>query len=239
MNREKTTLWLVLGAVLAQWYFIYTSKLFDMQLPFSTGLLVTDTAGGNAVQVLFSMIPIPFLLWFFSGWMTEIIGGIGKIYIIRDYSREKLFCRKVCKMIIMIGAIECFTWVTFQFASPEEWSPLTLRMQGKIMLLYTLSLIVTVLVQFCLELGMGAVYAQFATLLYYTGSLFLYGLIYSDGLSSAANWILFPNLGYAMRNGVIGIGTGTSVYDSLVGLTTVGVILWNVALKIIKKKDIM
>jgi len=218
---------------------MYASDLYDTALPFAAGLQAADTGGGNVTQILYAVIPVPFLLWLFSGRADAIALGYGKVYIIRSYSREKLLLKEAGKIALSTGIIQCFTWALFQGFSRQSWEPLDLQVQARVMLLYTLALIAALLLQFCLELIISQVYAQIATLVFFAGSLFAYSAAGEKGLPLAVRFALFPNLGFAMRNGALEGEDGTVFCCCLAALLFICALLIYISLKILRKKDIM
>lgn len=239
MKNERITWGLVFGSILLQWYFMYTSDVFERALPFSTGLLSADTLGGNLTQIMITIIPIPFLLWLFSGRMEAIARGYGKVFIIRNYSRKKLLLKEDGKMILTVILIQGFSWSVFQGFPHGDWEPLSVMQQARVMAMYTLALIGTVLLQYCLELMMSQVYAQIATLTFYVVSLFSYGTVQDEGISAGVNAVLFPNLGFAMRNGAIETGDIKPFLFSAVEMLLICTLLIHISLKIVSKKDMM
>ena len=208
MRGEKAVWGMMIGSVLLQWYVMYSSDLYETALPFAAGLQAADTGGGNVTQILYAVIPVPFLLWLFSGRADAIVLGYGKAYIIRNYSREKLLLREVGAMALRAAVVQAFTWGLFQVCSHPSWNPLTSQEQARVMALYTLALIAVLLLQFCLEMIISQVYAQIVTLVYFAGSLFAYSAAGEAGLPLAARFALFPNLGFAMRNRALEAGAG-------------------------------
>ena len=59
------------------------------QLPFASTLFIFDNPTSNLVQILYAYIPLPFVLFYFSGNAREITTGYGKLWLIRSYSRER------------------------------------------------------------------------------------------------------------------------------------------------------
>lgn len=239
MRGEKAVWGMMIGSVLLQWYVMYSSDLYETALPFAAGLQAADTGGGNVTQILYAVIPVPFLLWLFSGRADAIVLGYGKAYIIRNYSREKLLLKEAGWMALGAGIIQCFAWALFQGFSHQSWEPLDLQVQVRVMLLYTLALIASLLLQFCLELIISQVYAQIVTLVYFAGSLFAYSAAGEAELPLAARFALFPNLGFAIRNGALEAGTGPIFSFSAAALLLVCALLIYIFLKILNKKDIM
>lgn len=238
MRDEKTSWGLLIGAILLQWYVMYTSDLYETALPFAAGLQAADTGGGNVTQILYAVVPVPFLLWLFSGRAGAIAHGYGKVYIIRNYRREKLLLKEAGKLVLGTGLIQCFTWALFQGFSHQSWEPLDIRSQVRVMLLYTMALIAVLLLQFCLELVISQVYAQVITLVYFAGSLFIWSTAGTKELPLVTGFVLFPNLGFAMRNGALEADRGL-FWDSLTALLLICVLLVYISLKILRKKDIM
>lgn len=78
-----------------------------------------------------------------------------------------------------------------------------------------------------------------ATLVYFAGSLFAYSAAGEKGLPLAARFALFPNLGFAMRNGVLETGEEPIFRFSAAALLLVCALLIYISLKILNKKDIM
>ncbi len=239
MKIEKISWVLALGAIILQWYFMYTSDFLEIELPFSTGLLTADMAGGNVTMILFSIIPIPFILWLFSGTITSVISGYGKLYIIRDYSKSKMLIKEVGKMLIVVMVICSFTWTLFQLLRSDRWIPLTAQEHIRVMTMYALTLTGTILLQFCLEFVWGQVYAQTATLVYFTMSLFAYSLVKGTRALMLVRWICFPNLAFGMRNGAVDTGAKGVFLYSMIEIVMICSLLIYISLKFVNKKDIM
>ena len=239
MKNERITWGLAFASILLQWYFMYTSDAFEVALPFSTGLLSADTMGGNITQILFTIIPIPFLLWLFSGRMEGITRGYGKVFIIRNYSRKKLLLKETGKMVVTVTLLQCFVWALFQGFPHDDWVALPVMQQARVMLLYMLALIGVVLLQYCLELVVSQIYAQITTLVYYAVSLFSYGIVQDTGIRAVTKGVFFPNLGFAMRNGAVETGNVEPFLSSVTEMLLICTLLMYISLKIVSKKDMM
>lgn len=239
MKDERITWGLAICSILIQWYFMYVSDDFEMALPFSSGLLSADTTGGNMTQVMFVIIPVPFLLWLFSGRIETLTKGYGKMLIIRNYNRKKILLKEVGKMTLTVILLQCFSWTVFQAFANVDWKPLTMAQQAKSMTLYILVLVGTVLLQYCLEFLMNQIYANTITLVYYIISLFCYGAVQDTGTQAILRGMFFPNLGFAMRNGAIETGTDNLFFSSVVEILLICTLFVFISLKIVSKKDIM
>ena len=142
-------------------------------------------------------------------------------------------------MGVGIVLFQGFTWVVYQGASSEQWEPLTMAVQIRVMVMYTLMLAGTVLLQYFLELLTGPACSQITVLVYYTSSLFLYDLAQNTAVQRIFAMVFFPNLGFAMRNGAMETENLRLFCCSLAELLAICTILFFISLKVVNKRDIM
>lgn len=239
MKDEKLVTGLAVGSVPVQWYCMYSSGIMEKQLPFATELLCAETAADNITMILYVVIPLPFMLWVFSGRMEDIVNGYGRLYMIRNCSRRKILFREAGKMGAEVILLQSFAWAVYQSFSPEEWLRLDALTQMRVMTMYTLTAAAVVLLQFLLELLMGQTAAQIAVLVYCTVSLFVYDLARSAVAQGILRVLFFPNLGFAMRNGALTDAAGCLFWGSLTEILIIGAVFILSSLKIVNKRDIM
>lgn len=84
---------LIICMIIMQRVVIQMSGYEVYQLPFASTLFIFDNPTSNLVQILYAYIPLPFVLFYFSGNAREITTGYGKLWLIRSYSRERLYLK--------------------------------------------------------------------------------------------------------------------------------------------------
>lgn len=94
MKNKWLNIILIICMIIMQRVVIQMSDYEVYQLPFASTLFIFDNQTSNLVQILYAYIPLPFVLFYFSGNAREITTGYGKLWLIRSYSRERLYLKK-------------------------------------------------------------------------------------------------------------------------------------------------
>ena len=93
MKNKWLNIILIICMIIMQRVVIQMSDYEVYQLPFASTLFIFDNQTSNLVQILYAYIPLPFVLFYFSGNAREITTGYGKLWLIRSYSRERLYLK--------------------------------------------------------------------------------------------------------------------------------------------------
>ncbi len=175
-------------------------------LLFSAALDVYDSFLFTLLVLLYEYLPIPFVLFVFMGWNSDLVSGYGKLLIIRSYGRNRLCLKEIGKILAGVCGIVVVQWLislvggVVQEDNAMEWTWNSLW----IVLLYALGLFVIVLFQFSLELVTEAENANLVTNILVVVSIFIGNTVISEGQGKWLLCLFFPNLLYAKRNGTDG-----------------------------------
>lgn len=208
-------------------------------LRFSTALDVYDSFLSTLLVVLYEYLPIPFVLFLFMGWNSELVSGYGKLLIIRSYGRNRLCLRETGEIlagVFGIVAVQCLISLAgdmVQGTAGKEWICGSLR----IVFLYALGLFVTVLLQFSLELVTEAENANLLANIFVVASIFIGNTVISEGKGKWLLCIFFPNLLFAKRNGA-GRADGMEMMATLTALLVWMTALAVFSLRKFQKRDI-
>ena len=203
-KNNSVTLLLLILALVAQEALLLTTQ--SGSLLFSTALDVYDNFGSMLLVVLYGYLPIPFVLFLFMGWNSDLVSGYGKLLIIRSYGRNRLCLKEIGKILAGVCGIVMVQWLIslvggmVQEDNAMEWTWNSLW----IVLLYALGLYVIVLFQFSLELVTEAENANLVTNILVVVSIFIGNTVISEGQGKWLLCLFFPNLLYAKRNGTDG-----------------------------------
>ena len=193
---------MLLSAVLIQYFWIKTSIGFDRELPFLSCLYYTDSVSGNMLLTMYTYFPFPFFLLYFSGEMRKIRYGYGILEAVRGSSRLILCVKTIGKTVLQIGGFVLIMCTLYTVGRDDAWRDVELHLQIYGAFLYALTVGTMVLLQFFLELYVGEQYANGALIIGGITTVFLSGA--AGEKFSNLNLILFPNLAFATRNGVLG-----------------------------------
>lgn len=214
-----------------------TGSVFDYELPFFSGLLSADSLSGNMLLTLYSIIPIPFLLMFFSGDMEDVTKGYGKLLLVRSYGKGRLMVRLIVRTFLYVTAVSLVMTAAFTLIRIECWKLLSLEQAAQGLVMYILTMTAMVLLQYLLELFMEVQYANLAVIIGLVTALLISGSIGAE--YEEFNLLLFPNLAFAQKNGILTEGGDTSFHlIALCWILLITVLLGVFCLKKLKKKDI-
>lgn len=194
---------------------LFETVVFDLyELPFASCLMIFESQKANIILMLYTILPIPFILFIFSGMTKELTEGCGKLWIIRNYQKEKLYLK-----IIGSCAVELFVVVicqVFVFSiNQRNWKSILVNEIGQIMVIYYLGILEIVLLQSVLELFIDVSYANLITNIFLVGSLWLGNIFLPIEKMKWIGLLLFPNMLFGGRNGIIRQETIHIEYDYL------------------------
>lgn len=124
------------------------------QLPFASTLFIFDNQTSNLVQILYAYIPLPFVLFYFSGNAREITTGYGKLWLIRSYSRERLYLK--CYIISSEISLYSNRSDDYFLICDGTWNDLSSIKLIQVIVTYFVGVWTLIQLQFLLELFMDA-----------------------------------------------------------------------------------
>lgn len=166
-------------------------------IPFGTNFKYLNT------YMLSWIIFILSTLSYFSGNLTKLLNGYGKLLIIRNYSKTKLILCEISKLYLMLFLFIIIQFFVFwnpniSFYSNDMYSILLMS------LLYFFTVIILILIQFFLELFISAEISTICIYIYTVFSVIFYNIIYINNPNlNLFYYILIPNLAMSYRNGLI------------------------------------
>lgn len=226
------------SSVLAQWFCMRESGIFQYEHPFFTGLAAADSMGGNLTMILYSLTSMPFLLLVFSGNVSQVLSGRGSLLLIRSYGRWRLWLVMIGRLAIGAGLLIACMLVLFSLGRDAAWVLIGPGKRAAGAVLYYVAVLDILLIQYVMELYVGAGSAYSFMTVFTAAALLLSG---AAGRGSFwFNAVLFPNLGFAQKNGVLENG-GTMVHAelSMVLLLMIFLAAFCIGLKRIARIDIM
>lgn len=192
---------LIAVIVLAQFFFIRNESSFDMALPFLSGLTPADTASGNMFLIMYSYLPFPFFLLYFSGKMRNLTERYGLLVTIRGGGKARLVSMLMGETILLVIGIVSTMGILYTIGRKGEWIIFDKALQFQGIMLYAVTVILLIQMQFLLELYIETHYVLGIVTLWGVTALFVSGSIEKQG--SMINLVLFPNLAFAQKNGVL------------------------------------
>lgn len=228
MKNNKVTAVLLLLSILFQRILFSLSGYSEYAFPFASGLMVTESFQWNLLLLLYTFLPIPFMLFYFWGRGEELVNGYGKLVLMRSHSRFKLILREQVRTIWTLMLFVAVQLSVFTFDTREGWIELSVSRIVFVMTMYFLTLLCIIFLQMGLGLCFSSEHANLITNVYVLISLSLGTLLAETKSYSITGLLLFPNMAFASRNGVIpqdnisfsgGTGFGVMVFYLIVLLT--------------------
>lgn len=201
MRNSKILTAILILSVFLQLMSMKNAPIFDYELPFLSGLVSADSMSGNMLLTLYSVIPFPFVLMYFSGGMKNLTERYGKLLIIRSCGKKRLIRKLMIKTAAAISVVNLFMLGSFTYFKEEQWTHFDVMRQGKALLMYGLTMLAIVLMQYILELYFEVQHSNIGVIIGMTAMIFISGAV--GDKCWYANLILFPNLAFAQKNGVI------------------------------------
>lgn len=237
--KDKRISWLLLAVMAGMQYFCYYQNPFtDWELPFATGLRPADTSSGNLLLIMYAYLPVPFILLLFSGDMQRLLAGYGLLLSVRGEKRYRLLLQVERKMIVQVFASVFLTGIVYTIGRKDTWEILTTVQRLWVLLLYGLAVCALIQLQYLLELYTDVQYALGIVLVGGALSLFISGSC--RGNQEVINSLLFLNLGFARKNGIIPVAQqGISPELALLTLTAIFLCTIGITLKVFRKRDMI
>ena len=202
MKNRIINLFLIILSILVQRLLFETINVNLYKFPFASSLMILENQTVNSLLILYSFIPIPFMLFEFSGVSEELTKGYGKIFIIRSYKREVLIVKTIAKFAIYLIIIVLYQTSLF-YLSSNKWQSISTIQYIYLIITYYFGLFAVILLQFYFELLIGVNYSNILTNVYFLGSLFIGNIILTSKEFDSLYIIFFPNTLFGSRNGII------------------------------------
>lgn len=165
---------------------------------FAIGLSNLSKNYDVAFKMVFVLLPVVFILLFFSGTTQEITQDYGKLLIIRNYSKTKLILKRLFKNSVMLSIIVLLQCAVFLFIN----SSLIQVENGmlKSLVMYFIILNSMIMLQSLLELYIAAQSASVILLVYSFASYYIVQITEENVILKI---LLFPCLMFGMQNGAV------------------------------------
>ena len=191
MKNKWLNIILIICMIIMQRVVIQMSGYEVYQLPFASTLFIFDNPTSNLVQILYAYIPLPFVLFYFSGNAREITTGYGKLWLIRSYSRERLYLKNAILSAAKLACIVIGQTIIFLICD-GTWNDLSSIKLIQVIVTYFVGVWTLVQLQFLLELFMDA-----------SISKIIGNNVLINRDLSRIGVMLFPNMLFGTRSGII------------------------------------
>lgn len=202
MKSSRVNLILAICSIFVQRLLFETVVLDLYELPFASCLMIFESQKANIILMLYTMIPIPFILFMFSGMVQELTEGVGKLWIIRNYRKERLYLKVIGICAVKLLAVVICQVFVFSIEK-RNWKSISGSQIGQIMVIYYLGILEIVLLQSVLELFIDVSYANLITNIFFVVSL-VFGNVFLP--IEEMKWlgvVFFPNILFGGRNGIV------------------------------------
>ena len=194
MKNKWLNIILIICMIIMQRVVIQMSDYEVYQLPFASTLFIFDNQTSNLVQILYAYIPLPFVLFYFSGNAREITTGYGKLWLIRSYSRERLYLKNAILSAAKLACIVIGQTIIFLICD-GTWNDLSSIKLIQVIVTYFVGVWTLIQLQFLLELFMDASISNIFVNVFLAVSLIIG--------NSRIGVMLFPNMLFGTRSGII------------------------------------
>ncbi|MCI5512136.1 MAG: DUF2705 family protein [Oliverpabstia sp.] len=202
MKNNRINLLLIAFAVIMQRVLFQTLDFESYEFPFASSLMIFQSQTGNLLIILYTFLPIPFILFEFSGMVHELMEGYGKLWIIRAYRKDRLYMKTMISCALKLLMIVLYQILIFSIGN-GRWQPVSGSQILWVMAAYYIGLLAMVLLQLVLEFFVDASYANLISNLFFVVSLFLGNLLLPAEKTEWLGTVLFPNMMFGTRNGMI------------------------------------
>ena len=202
MKNKWLNIILIICMIIMQRVVIQMSGYEVYQLPFASTLFIFDNPTSNLVQILYAYIPLPFVLFYFSGNAREITTGYGKLWLIRSYSRERLYLKNAILSAAKLACIVIGQTIIFLICD-GTWNNLSSIKLIQVIVTYFVGVWALVQLQFLLELFMDASISNIFVNVFLVVSLIIGNSVLINSELSRIGVMLFPNMLFGTRSGII------------------------------------
>ena len=165
------------------------------QLPFASTLFIFDNPTSNLVQILYAYIPLPFVLFYFSGNAREITTR-------RCLSRERLYLKNAILSAAKLACIVIGQTIIFLICD-GTWNDLSSIKLIQVIVTYFVGVWTLIQLQFLLELFMDASISNIFVNIFLVVSLIIGNNVLINRDLSRIGVMLFPNMLFGTRSGII------------------------------------
>ena len=199
MKNKWLNIILIICMIIMQRVVIQMSGYEVYQLPFASTLFIFDNPTSNLVQILYAYIPLPFVLFYFSGNAREITTGYGKLWLIRSYSRERLYLKNAILSAAKLACIVIGQTIIFLICD-GTWNNLSSIKLIQVIVTYFVGVWALVQLQFLLELFMDASISNIFVNIFCVVSLIIGNNVLINRDLSRIGVMLFPNMLFGTRS---------------------------------------
>jgi hypothetical protein len=194
---------LIIAGVLAVSIFLQIAAFCNagstyFQNGFAIGVDNTAKHSSVVFSLVYILLPLIFVLFFFSGSIYQITHGYEKVLIVRNYSKTKLLLKRYLKNFLSLVAIVLFQCVAFMVLN-RFLVPVPNGM-AKSIIMYFIILHAVIMLQSLLELFMPPQNSYIFLFIYCFLSYYIVQ-IFTDNIF--AKIALFPCLMFGMQNGAV------------------------------------
>lgn len=232
MKRNKIFLstFCIISVIIQIFHFRYSDIFFEYG--FLIGINKTATYPSIGIALMYVLMPLLFIIFFNSGTLHNLTNGYGKLLIIRNYSKTRLFLKNYIK-IIAASIVAVIVQLIIYYFCRNLFEPLSFDLiKSVIMYFVVLNLIFSV--QCILELFVAPHIANIALFIY---SFVSYYVVQITAESSVIMKILlFPSLLFGMQNGAVSGETTYNIY--LMTMVLFNIMTVTIGILKFKKTDI-
>ena len=172
------------------------------------------------------------------GNFQRLLAGYGLLLSVRGEKRSRLLLQVERKMIVQVFASVFLTGIVYTIGRKDTWEILTTMQRLWVLILYGLAVCALIQLQYLLELYTDVQYALGIVLVGGALSLFISGSC--RGNQEVINSLLFLNLGFARKNGIIAVAQeGISPGLALLTLAAIFLCTIGITLKVFRKRDMI
>lgn len=187
---------MLLGAIILQAFAFLNASNIYYENGFVIGISNQSKNYDVAVSLIYVIIPVAFILFFFSGTTSDLTRGYGKLLIIRNYSKSKLLLKRLlknCVVLLLTVLLQCAIFIPFNSFLNKIEHGISCSIA-----LYFIILHAIILLQCLLELYISAQNANIFLLVY---CFISYYIVQISGDNFFKKILLFPSLMFGMQNG--------------------------------------
>ncbi|MBQ7096158.1 MAG: DUF2705 family protein [Clostridia bacterium] len=198
MKRDKVFLTFLFALSIFLQIYYFRGSPYYYEYGFSIGYSAEYTRPDAGTELICVLLPLLFIIFLISGSISKLTDGYGKLWIIRNYSKSKLFLKNTYKNILIAAGATGLQVIVYYFFN-DLFLPIEQGV-GRSVLLYFLILHGIILLQSVLELYMQPHIANIGIFIFSFASYFTAHIMTQHPIVKI---ILFPCLLFGMENGAI------------------------------------
>lgn len=194
-----------------QCFIINSMAMEETEFGFSTMYTAAGTDSGIIQRVLFSYLPIPFILFLAEDVIEDLVKGYNLMIIVRNYNRSLLFAKIMAKVVVITVLSVAFI-VVLSLLFGTNSIHLDVARKVNIVVFYSLVLLNTIAFDVILALILHK--KQVSNI--FINIFFVVSLLLPvKGGNIVVNCIFFPKLAFAAVNGATGGIDSNPIYLQL------------------------